>query len=246
MWRRPASPLIIAHRGASGVAPESTRAALRAAAASGAQMVELDVQMTRDERLIIFHDDRLERTTDGAGRVRQMRYADLAALDAGAWFHRRFAGERILLVSQALRLLPQRVRVNLELKRTPRRKAVLRRLLQLLARTPRSRHRLLISSIDPALLRPLRPTAIPLALICHRLPEQSLRQAVRLQVPAWHPNHALLTPARVARAHAAGLRVHAWTVDDLARARRLLRWGVDGLFTNHPARLCRLLGEPTS
>jgi len=204
-------------------------------------MVELDVQMTRDERLIIFHDERLERTTDGAGWVRQTRYADLAALDAGTWFHRRFAGERILLVSQALRLLPQRMRVNLELKRTPQRHALLRRLLRLLARIPNSRHRLLISSIDPELLRRLRPTAIPLALICHRRPEQSLRQAVRLRVPAWHPNHMLLTTARVAKAHAHGLRVHAWTVDDPARARRLLRWGVDGLFTNHPARLCRLV-----
>ena len=70
-------------------------------------MIELDVQMTRDGRLIIFHDDRVERTTNGAGRVRRMRYAELARLDAGSWFARRFAHERILLVSQALRLLPR-------------------------------------------------------------------------------------------------------------------------------------------
>lgn len=244
--RRTIVPLLIAHRGASGVAPESTRAALRAAVAAGARMVELDVQMTQDERLIIFHDDRLERTTNGTGRVRQRRYAELAALDAGAWFHRRFTGERILLVSQVLRLLPQRMRINLELKRASRRQALLRRVLRLFDRVPNRRHRLLISAVDPHMLRPLRCTGIPLALIGSRHPEPSLRRAIRLRVSAWHPHHALVTPARIATAHAHGLRVHAWTVDDPVRARQLLRWGVDGLFTNHPARLCRLFGGHAS
>ena len=232
--------IIIAHRGASAVAPESTAAAIREAGRSGARMVELDVQMSRDGRLVIFHDDRLERTTNGTGVVTAARYAALSRLDAGAWFHPRFAGQRILLVSQALHRIPSRMRVNLELKRTPRRRALLRRFLRTVRRA-RLGHRLLVSSFDPQLLAPLAAAGLSLALICRRDPDRSLKRAIRLGCVAWHPFHALVTPRRVARAHAAGLAVHAWSVDDAARARRLGAWGVDGIFTNDPARLASAL-----
>ena len=231
-------PLIFAHRGASAAAPESTRAAIRAAVRAGAGAVELDVQMTRDGRLIVFHDDRLERTTNGTGVVRNARYADLARLDAGAWFHPGCAGERILLVSQAVRLIPAPMRINLELKRTPKRRALLRGLLRVVRRA-RIGTRLLLSSFDPALLRPLRKSRLAYALISRTDPDCSLEQAVRLGCVAWHPFETLVTPRRIARAHAEGLRVHVWTVDDPVRARQLARWGVDGIFTNHPARLAK-------
>lgn len=203
-------------------------------------MVELDVQMTRDGRLVVFHDARLERTTNGTGRVIETPYAKLARLDAGSWFHPRFAGERVLLVSQALRLTPRRMGVNLELKRTPHRRALLRRLLRVVGRARPGRW-LLISSFDPALLRPLRSTGLPRALICRTRADRALQQAIRLGCSAWHPFHPLVTRRRIARAHAAGLRVRAWTVDQPSRARRLIRWGIDGLFTNDPARLRRTL-----
>ena len=228
--------IVIAHRGASGIAPESTRAAIREAVRAGADMIELDVHMTRDGRLVVFHDDRLERTTNGRGRVAQARYVQLARLDAGGWFHPRFAGERIVLVSQALRLAPKRVRINLELKRTPRRRALLRRVMQVLRRA-RAARRVVLSSFDLRLLEPLRASRVAFALINRRNPDRSLAQAVRLGCAAWHPVHTLVTPRRIQRAHAAGLRVHAWTVDDRRRARQLARWGVDGIVTNHPERL---------
>ena len=228
--------LIIAHRGASAAAPESTRAAIREAARAGADMVEFDVQMTRDGRLVVFHDDRVERTTDGKGRLTAMRYRELARLDAGSWFHPRFAGERILLLSQAVRLVPERMGINLELKRTARRRPLLRRLIRV-AHRERLGQRLLVSSFDGSLLRPLRSVGLSLALICRTNADRSLQQAIRLRCDAWHPFHALVTRRRIAAAHAAGLRVHAWTVESRASARTLARWGIDGVFTNHPARL---------
>lgn len=232
--------MMIAHRGASAVAPEGTRAAIRQAVCVGADMIELDVQMTRDDRLVIFHDERLERTTNGAGRIADTRYAELARLDAGGWFHPRFTGERVLLVSQLFRLLPRWMGINLELKRTRRRRALLTRLLRLV----RSRgvvKRLLVSSVDQALLRSLIRSRLARALICHADADRSLAAAIRLGCAAWHPAHHLVTPIRVRRAHAAGLQVHAWTVDEVRRATQLIGWGVDGLFTNHPARLLRAL-----
>ena len=203
-------------------------------------MVELDVQMTRDGRLVIFHDDRLERTTNGAGHVSDIPYARFARLDAGSWFHVRFAGEHPLLLSQALRVTPRRMGINLELKRTPRRRALLQRLLRLVG-VGRAHRRLLISSFDASLLRPLRSTGLSLALICRTDADHALRRAIQLGCSAWHPFYSLATRRRIARAHAAGLRVHAWTVDQPSRARRLIRWGIDGLFTNDPARLRRLI-----
>ncbi len=235
---RASRPQVFAHRGASAVAPESTRAAIREAARAGASMVELDVQMTRDGRLVIFHDDRLERTTDGTGRLTATRYAALARLDAGTWFHARFSGERILLVSQALRLVPRRMQINLELKRTPHGATLARRLVRVVRRAG-VHQRLLVSSFDPTLLQALRPSRLSRALICRSHPDRSLQQAIRLRCQAWHPRATLVTPRRIARAHAAGLRVHAWTVDEVPRARRLAACGVDGIFTNHPRRLMR-------
>lgn len=230
------SVLLIGHRGASTAAPENTRASILEAFRAGAHMVELDVQMTRDGRLVIMHDERLERTTNGAGRVSAMRYAQLTRLDAGSWFHPRFAGERILLASEALRVIPPHRWINLELKASTRPRPFIARVMSLLRRrgTPR---RVLISSFDAALLRPLCATRSWRALICSRRPHASLVQAIRLGCRAWHPLHTLLTRPLIARAHAAGLRVHAWTVDDPVRARQLMRAGVDGLFTNDPARL---------
>ena len=143
--------MIIAHRGASGQAPESTAAAIRLALKAGADMVELDVQMTRDNRLVIFHDERLDRTTDGRGWLTRQRYQDLTRLDAGAWFAPRFAGERILLVSQALRLIRPPDRINLELKRTRRPDALIRGMVRCLRGT-RTVRRVLSSSFDPSLL----------------------------------------------------------------------------------------------
>lgn len=234
-------PLLIGHRGASAVAPENTRAAIRAAARAGADMVELDVQLTRDGRVVIFHDDRLERTTNGAGRLSASRYAALARLDAGSWFAPRFARERILLLSQALHVAPRRMAINLELKRTPRRRALIRAVLRAM-RTARVARRILVSSFDARLLRPLASSGLRYALICRADAERSLRQAIRLRCAAWHPCSSLVTRRRIATAHAAGLRVHVWTVNDPRRARRLIRLGVDGLFTNDPARLRTVVG----
>ena len=238
--------MIIAHRGASAVAPESTAVAIRAAVRAGAGMIELDVQMTRDGRLVVFHDERLDRTTNGRGRLARQSYARLARLDAGSWFHPRFTGERILLVSHALRLIPSRVRVNLELKSTPRGDALVSAVRRLVRGVHRQ-GRVLISSFDATVLRLARSCGLPIALIDGASggvdADRALRRAIRLGCAAWHPSDRIVTCRRVLQAHAAGLRVRVWTVDERRRARQLRRWGVDGIFTNDPARLRRGLSR---
>ena len=201
-------------------------------------MIELDVQLTRDRRAVIFHDERLERTTNGRGRLAQQRYRDLARLDCGSWFAPRFAKERLLLASQALRLIRPPSKANLELKRTDRAAALVACVSRVLRRT-RSVRRVLVSSFDAALLARIKASTprLAVALICRRAPTRSIRRAAQLGCRSWHPHRTLVSPSLVRRAHAAGLRVHVWTVDRPAEAARLIRMGVDGVFTNVPDRI---------
>src|SRR5438105_2386269 len=94
--------LILAHRGASGYAPENTYAAFDLAVAQGAAGIETDVQIARDGVLMLFHDERVDRTTDGSGALAELAHEQLAALDAGCWFGAQFAGERIPVLEEFL------------------------------------------------------------------------------------------------------------------------------------------------
>ena len=111
--------IICAHRGASGIAPENTVAAVKLALESGAPMIEIDVQYTRDHQMVVFHDDTIERTTNGEGAINQKSYEEIQGLDAGAWFSPSFAGERIPKLVDVLELIRGRAYVNLEIKPRP-------------------------------------------------------------------------------------------------------------------------------
>jgi glycerophosphoryl diester phosphodiesterase len=205
-----------------------------------ADMIELDVQLTEDRRAVIFHDDRLERTTTGQGRLAQQPYRNLQRLDAGSWFGTPFAGERMLLASQALAMVRPPCRINLELKRTsPDRVKALADCVCRVVRRTRNVRRVLVSSFDPHLIARVK-TRLPraaIALISRRAPAQALRRAAQLGCSSWHPHRTSIKPSLIQQAHGAGLRVHVWTVDRPLDATRLLRMGVDGLFTNVPDRI---------
>lgn len=113
-----AERIVAAHRGASRLAPENTVAAFEAAMASGAVALELDVQLTSDDELVVIHDASLDRTTSGHGAVRSLNAAEINGLDAGAWFSPEFAGERIPTLDQVLESTKGRARLNIELKDT--------------------------------------------------------------------------------------------------------------------------------
>ncbi|HEY8531638.1 MAG TPA: glycerophosphodiester phosphodiesterase family protein, partial [Limnochorda sp.] len=100
-------PLILAHRGASAEAPENTLAAFRLALEQGADGFELDIHRTRDGHLVVCHDERVDRTTDGTGFIGSMTLAELKKLDAGRWFDARFAGERIPTLDEVWALVEE-------------------------------------------------------------------------------------------------------------------------------------------
>jgi len=114
------SPIIVAHRGVSAKAPENTMAAFRLALETpGIHMVELDVRLSKDEEVIVFHDRTLQRTTTGNGPARKYSVGELRGFDAGSWFDPRFSDERIPTLSDVLALVADRLAVNIELKSDP-------------------------------------------------------------------------------------------------------------------------------
>ncbi len=109
-------PMVIAHRGFSGRAPENTMSAFRMALDAGVDMIEFDVQLSREREVVVIHDDKVDRTTDGSGKVSAMTLEELSRLDAGSWFNRSFAGEHIPTLREALELIAPKVYVNIEIK----------------------------------------------------------------------------------------------------------------------------------
>src|SRR6266700_421843 len=107
---------VIGHRGAAGLAPENTFAGFDLALEIGVDGIETDVQKTKDGKLVLFHDDLLDRTTNGTGVLQEMSWQELQRLDAGSWFDSKYAGERIPLLIEALERYGTRTCFDLEIK----------------------------------------------------------------------------------------------------------------------------------
>jgi len=234
-------PVVIAHRGYSARCPENTLAAFEAAIAAGADMIELDVTLTRERRVVVIHDDHLDRTTDGSGEVRAHRMADINALDAGSWFAPRFAGERVPALADVLRLAKGRILVNIEIKTNAYERGhpadAIECQVAALARRHRMVRSVLISSFGRPVLEQLAAMGNPpaLALISDNPADgKTVAFCRRIGAFSWHPDHRILTAEQVAEMHRHRIRVFPWTVKTLAELRRVTQMGVDGVIVNDP------------
>lgn len=229
-------PLLVAHRGASTIAPEHTIPAYEAALEAGADVLELDVHLSADDQLVVIHDARLERTTDGRGAVREHTLRELKRLDAGRWFGRAFRGQRIQTLSEVLERFRDRAAFGVELRAgsdfypgIEERALTLLQIYEVVDRT-------LVASFDHHALRKCRdldPDVRTCALVGGRLlapsalAPQGMLSAVGLQVE-------LTTEGDVAACREAGLDCYAFVVNDPRAARQLAGWGVAGLVTDRP------------
>lgn len=226
-------PLLLAHRGASGSAPENTRAAFALAAEHHAEGIELDVQLSRDDHVVVMHDLTLTRTTGDTRQVDALSWPEMRSLDAGSWFAPRFAGEPVPDLEGVLQTVPRHWRINIELKKIARPAELARRVARVLAAAP-APERILCSSFDPETLRFLAAAApnMPLGLIFYAWPaEEEL-----MQWPVWCALHTLLTPEAVARAHSHNIHICSWTVNTVEEIAAQLRLGVDAVISNYPER----------
>jgi glycerophosphoryl diester phosphodiesterase len=227
-------PLIIGHRGAAGHAAENTLESFRKALALNADMVEFDVRLTADRRTVIMHDDTVNRTTDGAGRVDRMTFAAFRRL-------RCANGRPPPSFEETLKLLWGKVPLNIEIKGPGCARAV----------CPRFRGRnisdTLFSSFEWEelyVLRNILPHAfIGLLYETPVLRSRLFRHAARLRAVSIHPSLPLTTPALVRACHARGLRVVPWTASTEKEIRRCLRMKTDGFFTDYPDRALSLVSR---
>ena len=228
---------VIAHRGASGERPENTMSAYRLAVAQRADMIEVDLHRTRDGAIPITHDATLAHI-GGRGEIADATLAEVRALDAGG-------GEQVPLLHEVLDEFAPQIPFNLELKIGGRgayaglEAATLSEVERrgILAQT-------LFSSFYDNVLAELRrqSAAARIALLISRNSETNWPQRARaLGAEALNPELAQVTPELVRAAHGEGLAVYVFTVDPEDQMRRMRDLGVDGLFTNYPARLRRLL-----
>lgn len=231
--------LIIAHRGASATCPENTAAAFDAAVASGAHGIELDLQLTRDGVVAIWHDRRLDRLGVAVGGVHDRDWPGLAELDAGRWWHGQATAHRPLRLEQVLEGWGGRTTLYLELKRYADRahqQRLAHRVAELLVRYRLTRD-VAILSFDAGTLRAVQQAAPEVALVRNAKWPRGLRAACRVagQRRAVCINIAHFGPADVAPAHRAGLPVFAYTCDTPAEFDHARRLGVAAVITNRPA-----------
>ncbi len=217
--------LVIGHRGAAGLAPENTLAAFARAVELGVDAVELDVHVV-ESRLVVIHDDDVDRTTDGRGALADHGLAGLRGLDAGG-------GERIPLLEEVWAMLPATVGVNVELKGKGTGEILPDAL-------PDDGREILVSSFDLGELAAFhaRRPDVPCAPLYHRGTGSSMAADARA-LGAWSVNVAegLIDRRLVERLGGAGFRVLAYTVNDAARAAVLREVGVAGVFTDYPDRI---------
>lgn len=235
-------PLIIAHRGASADAPENTLAAFRLAWEQGADAVEMDLRLTRDNQVAVIHDADLRRVAGNAHKVAGLDAAELVQIRTG---HEMSAEKHttVPLLAEVLREVPRGRRVFLELKAGAELVEQVRRVLEASWLEPAQ---VAIIGFDRALVQQARDAmpVVETAWVVDYPSVWNLPHLIKLAVG--HRIQALdlrvdwpLSPVEVARVHEAGLKLYIWTVDDFERARELAAMGVNGLTTNRPEGLRR-------
>jgi glycerophosphoryl diester phosphodiesterase len=252
-------PLFFAHRGGAALAPENTLVAFQNGLSFGANAFELDVHQTRDGEIVVIHDDTLDRTTDGSGRVSGLSLADLRQFDAGyrytadagATYPFRGRGVTIPTLAEVYARFPT-TRVNVEIKEdNPNTEERLWRVIQ----SHQAEDRTLVGSFLVAPLLRFRALSQgrvatsgsmselrAFVIAAYTRASQLLRPAYdAVQVSETYRGVPIVTPTTVRAAHGLGLAMHVWTVDDRASMERLLGYGVDGLMSDQPDTLAQAL-----
>jgi glycerophosphoryl diester phosphodiesterase len=270
--RREGIPLVFGHRGARSYAPMNTIPSFELAIRQGAQGIELDVQLTADRKLIVLHDFTVDRTTEGYGAVRNLRFAELRELDASARFARGlipldkqpcgpFAHVQIPTLEEVFVLVRDAARpdfiVNVEIKapyccadgsENPDDIDGIEEVTAACIDRFGMAGRVIISSFNPPTLgrfRNVRP-GIPVGLLVEsESPVDAVSLAEGFPREAWHPPFSMVNGPAVLREKNAGRMINVWTVNDPAEAQRLAGLGVHGIITDTPDRILNALGYRT-
>lgn len=236
--------LNIAHRGASGVAPENTLASFQKAMELSCDLIELDVHQTKDGELVVLHSKKLSHLTSKGGLVEDFTLKEIKELDAGSWYSPEFADERIPTLSEVIGLTKGKVGLNIEIKKGrdfyPR---IEEKIVKLLEKNDLIEP-CIITSFHLSCLKRVKEINPYIAIgkvlvfsIFH--PGEDIILDVNILQPHW----LMISPWFVKAAHEDHLRVNVWTVNRPAQMERLIKMGVDGIITNYPERLAVVLNK---
>lgn len=244
-------PLVIGHRGNSGVAPANTLISIRQAIELGVDMIEIDVNLTKDGVPVLIHDKGVDNITNGKGLVSSFTLADLKQLDAGSWKAKQFAGERILTLAEALKVAKGRVHLSIDLKDERAIPAMVK-----VIQDTGMKDDVVICGCDVPTAGEVRRFDDQLTIVLNvnselnELAEREdksefireyVRQACYAHLSALNVSYKYVNEDLIKQAHLKALPVWTWTVDDEEEMRRLIDMGVDAIYTNWPERLLKIL-----
>lgn len=248
----------MAHRGGAGLWPENTMYAFERALEMGVDVLEMDMRATLDNHLVIIHDSTVDRTTDGRGPVASLTLEELKRLDAayywspdgGGSFPLRGHGLRVPTVDEIF-VAFNVVRLNIDIKQE--RPSIVKPFCRMI-REHKVEHNVMVASFNQGVLDEFRLECRGvatsgsimdirsfLALKTNQQGIEGTRMVKALQVPEHAGGRLLLTSGFITEAHKRGLEVHAWTINDEAAMKRLIELKVDGIITDFPDRLLKLL-----
>jgi glycerophosphoryl diester phosphodiesterase len=247
-WTGKFPVLVIGHRGFSGEAPENTQTSFKKAMEVGADMIELDVHLSKEAQVVVIHDDTLNRTTNGKGKVANYTLGELKELDAGSWFGAQFSGEHIPTLREVLELTRGRILLNIELKRGDHRQYTISDLADRALKEVENAEMLnqvLFSSFDPLAIERIREKnpCIPVALIYSKSWSSPQEVTGERPIPVLSCLGTVLTQTNTTKARQQGMKILVWTVNTEKHMERFLNMGVDGIITNYPDRLIKILKE---
>lgn len=238
--------VVVGHRGAMGHMPENTVASFERAAALGAHAFECDLRLTADGEVVVMHDAKVDRTTNGHGLVAQYTLAEVRRLDAGSWFGEQYAGLQIPTLAEVLDASRATdLDVVLEIKGEPEPpRELVERTVQMVLDQGWVNRTAIISFHHPCLawVRELSDEIATGILFGHGTPDP-VAAARRFGANSVRPHHARVTPELAEQVHQAGLCLHTWVVNDGEQAVRLTQLGVDSFGTDYPDRIGAALQE---
>ena len=237
---------IFAHRGASGYAPENTLTAIKKAIEMKADGIEIDIQLTKDGKIVVIHDWKVDRTTTGRGYVYELNFDYIRSLDAGEWYTKDFVGEVVPTLEEVLEILPKDMMLNIEIKDIARRHSnIEEKMLEVLKKYPEKLDNIIISSFHHDKIKRLQELEpkLKLALLTGSefIEIEKYLSVNDLNSYSYHPEKNFISRETVKTLHEKGIKVFVWTVNKEEDLEYLISIGIDGIITNYPDIMKELL-----
>lgn len=242
--------LVIAHRGFSGRYPENTLIAIEEAVRY-AQMVEIDIQLSKDNIPIVFHDSNLKRTTNGIGKVKEKTLNEIKQLDAGLWFSENFRGTKIPTLEEVLELTKDKIILNIEIKKSSvsKKNSIIEEASLELVNKYQMHDQVIFSSFSTLALKRIKQMnpEIKTALLTRaRFIDMSIIQAKRLNVISIHDDKRFFKRNIIKKSHENNLNINVYTINKKSEMTKFIKKGVNGIFTDYPDILNQTLNDLNS